>query len=150
MNSSRRREEPAPPVIEIGAFLVLGSGNAGHEIFSLQRELLALMCPSVLPMSKPSPLTQFSDHLFWDTPMESVDAGRNRKWLVKRVLEKGTKGDWDRLLGLYGKDGVAEAVRGMRSLEKKPFRFACAMLDLEPNECRCYTNRLSHVTHWTY
>lgn len=101
-------------------------------------------------MAKPSPVAKFSEHLFWDTPVESVDVERHRKWLVRRVLEKGTKADWDRLLRLYGKAAVGDAVKTMRSLEKKSFRFACAILDLEPTECRCYTNRLSHATHWNY
>ena len=101
-------------------------------------------------MAKPSPIAKFSEHLFWDTPVASVDVERHRKWLVKRVLEKGTKADWDRLLSLYGKAAVGDAVRTMRSLEKKAFRFACAILDLETTECRCYTNRLSRATHWNY
>ena len=101
-------------------------------------------------MANPDPVAKFSKHLFWDTPIESVQVEKHRKWLVKRVLEKGRKSDWDQLLSLYGKTGVAEAVRTMRSLEKRAFRFACAMLDIEPSECTCYTNRLSHATHWNY
>ncbi len=101
-------------------------------------------------MANSSTIAKFSKHLFWDTSVESVDVERHRKWLVKRVLEKGTKEDWDRLLSLYGKAEIAGAIRTMRSLEKKSLSFACAVLDLEPTECRCYTNRLSHATHWNY
>ena len=101
-------------------------------------------------MAEPSPVAQFSEHLFWDTPVENVDIEKHRSWLVKRVLEKGTKEDWDRLLSLCGKTAIGEAVKTMRSLEKRAFYFACAMLDLEPTECRCYTNRLFHATHSNY
>ncbi len=89
-----------------------------------------------------------SGHLFWDTPVENVDVERHRRWLVNRVLEKGTWQDWNRLLQLYGKEGVRDAVKSMRSLEKKAFRFACAVLDIEPSDCRCFTNTRSRAGHW--
>lgn len=82
--------------------------------------------------------------------MESVDFDKHRSWLVKRVLEKGSKQDWDQLQKFYGKPAIAESVKTMRSLEKRAHSFACAMLDLQPTECRCYTNRQSHATHWNY
>lgn len=101
-------------------------------------------------MNSQNSILDFSPHLFWDTPQESVELENHRQWLVKRVLEKGTLADWNHLLSLYDKEGIRESVRSMRSLEKKALSFACAVLDLNQTELRCFINRSSQATHWNY
>jgi len=94
--------------------------------------------------------SEFSAHLFWDVDSNTVDLLKHRKWLIKRVLEKGTREDWNKVLKHYGKDGVREAVRGMRSLEKKALSFTCVVLELDQSELQCSINRSFHATHWNY
>lgn len=90
----------------------------------------------------------FSPHLFWD--VESIDLERNRKWLVKRVLEKGELADWQLLKQLYNREQLRQAVRTMRSLEKRALAFACAVLDIDQTKTRCFMNQSSQATHWNY
>ena len=95
-------------------------------------------------------MTHFSPHLFWDTPRENVDLPEHRNWLVKRVLEKGFLHDWRHLLKLLGKTQIREAITELRDLEDRARSFACAVLDLDQTQLRCYKNRSSQSTPWPY
>ncbi len=92
--------------------------------------------------------SDFSSHLFWDVDVSSVDLEKNRAWLVRRVLEKGLLKDWLLLKKCYSKNELREAVTSLRSLEKKATSFACATLDLDRTQLRCYTNKQSQATPW--
>ena len=58
--------------------------------------------------------------------------------------------DWQLLRQVFDDDQLRSAVKALRSLEKKATSFACAILDLEQTELRCYKNRQSQDTHWNY
>lgn len=94
--------------------------------------------------------SDFSLLLFWDVAVDGVDLVQHRPWLVRRVLEKGTRKDWNLLLRLYPQEEIRDAVRQLRSLEKKAAAFACAVLDLEQTDLRCFKNRQSQHAHWAY
>ncbi len=101
-------------------------------------------------MTRDIQASDFSPILFWDVAMDSVDLEKHRPWLVKRVLEKGTREDWNLLVRLYQHNGIREAVKQLRSLEEKAASFACAVLKLEQTDLRCSKNRQSPHTHWAY
>lgn len=92
----------------------------------------------------------FSDHLFWDVDRESLEVGKHRGWLTRRVLEKGTLADWELLLEVYGKEEVGDAVKQLPGLEKKALSYACAVLNLNRSELRCSTRTSSQATLWNY
>ena len=46
---------------------------------------------------------QLSPGLFWDVDQKKVDTKKNARWLVERVLQRGTWEDWLLLRDLYGK-----------------------------------------------
>ncbi len=46
---------------------------------------------------------QLSPYLFWDVDQKEVDTKKNARWLVERVLQRGTWEDWLLLRDLYGK-----------------------------------------------
>ncbi len=92
----------------------------------------------------------FSSHLFWDVDLASIDLEKNRKWLVKRVLEKGELPDWKLLKQTYDREELREAVMTMRSLERRALSFACAVLEIDQTKTRCFMNLSSQATHWSY
>jgi hypothetical protein len=95
-------------------------------------------------------MNDFSPHLFWDTDPDQVDLEKNRTWLVRRVLEKGLWSDWKLLLQLLGKDQIRTAIQNMRHLEDRATSFACAVLNLERSELRCFTQKSSQSIPWNY
>jgi hypothetical protein len=95
-------------------------------------------------------MESFSDHLFWDVDRSSVDLPKNAVWLTQRVLEKGYWSDWKYLVSLLGKEEIIESVKQMRSLENKALSFVCCVFEIDKNELRCYKNKQSLSTHWSY
>ncbi len=58
-------------------------------------------CPIVFRMDER--IGRLSAQLFWDVDQSLVDAGKNGRWLVERVLQRGTWEDWLILREIYGK-----------------------------------------------
>jgi len=55
-----------------------------------------------------------SPQLFWDTDPELVDTEKNARWLIERVVQRGTWEDWLLLGERYGKDGLRSYIPALR------------------------------------
>jgi hypothetical protein len=95
-------------------------------------------------------VNELSPYLFWDVDQANISLEKHQNWLVKRVLEKGTRRDWLVLKKMLSKKQLRESVKSLRSLEKKAASYACAVLEINSEELRCYTEKQSLSTHWPY
>ncbi len=71
--------------------------------------------------------------LFWD--VESVDAQKNGKFVIERILNFGDEDDFRWALKFYGKDKIAETVLTSRNLNKKSLAFWCGYFNLDEKQC---------------
>jgi hypothetical protein len=46
---------------------------------------------------------KLSQQLFWDVDQRTVDIKKNERWLVERVLQRGSWEDWMTIREAYGK-----------------------------------------------
>ena len=83
-------------------------------------------------------VNELSEHLFWDVDRATVDPTKHAAWLVKRVLEYGLWRDWQLLVSMFGKPGLACLVTELRCLDPKAFAFCRAWFQLPPESFRCY------------
>lgn len=90
-------------------------------------------------------MLQFSDHLFWDTDRTKVDVEQHAPWLIKRVLEYGLWADFCLLIEQYGKNGIAEAVTQLRTLNPRSRRFCEVFFRLSPSSFRCLKPNVSRL-----
>lgn len=51
-------------------------------------------------------IRRLSPQLFWDVDPEKVDTKKNARWLIERVIQRGTWEDWLLIIELYGKSGL--------------------------------------------
>lgn len=69
----------------------------------------------------------FRKVLFWDTNYDRLDWNRNKRPIIRRIMERGDEWDIIRLVNYYGKQTVEEALRGyethLPSFEKNRKRF---------------------------
>lgn len=49
-----------------------------------------------------------SPSLFWDVDQSKVDAEKNARWLIERVLQRGTWENWLIIKRLYDKPALQE------------------------------------------
>ena len=60
--------------------------------------------------------------MFWDVDQALVDVSQNGRWLVERVLQRGTWEDWLVIREIYGKSGLRQLMPSLR-LDPKSANF---------------------------
>ena len=83
----------------------------------------------------------FSYILFWDADPADLDFVRNRRYVVQRVLERGTVSDLGKIFRLYGMSGVVEMAKTLRALEPRALSFVACIANEPRENFRCYTQR---------
>ena len=95
-------------------------------------------------------IEDFSPHLFWDADPADLDFSKHRKYVVQRVLERGTLDDMRHMFSMYGFDNVVATSKTLRSLDPVSFSFI-VNLSGQPREAfRCYTLKQSSQAPWIY
>ena len=95
-------------------------------------------------------IEDFSPNLFWDADPADLDFSTHRKYVVQRVLERGTLDDMRHMFSMYGFDNVVATSKTLRSLDPVSFSFI-VNLSGQPREAfRCYTLKQSSQAPWIY
>lgn len=92
----------------------------------------------------------FSENLFWDADPSDLDFDRNRRYVVQRVLERGTVDDLGKVFRLYGMNGVVETAKTLRTLEPRALSFVACIANEPKENFRCYTQKQSSQAPWIY
>ena len=92
----------------------------------------------------------FSDNLFWDADPSDLDFDRNRRYVVQRVLERGTVNDLRVVFHLYGLSQVIATAKSLRTLEPKALSFIACVANEPREHFRCYTQKQSFQAPWIY
>ncbi len=87
--------------------------------------------------------------LFWEYDFEHINWQKEASGIIERVIERGTREEWDELVKFYGKEKVmAELKSDIRFLIDEVMKDACDYFKLKPEELLCYTWKQSHPRHW--
>lgn len=89
-----------------------------------------------------------SKHLFWDLSAEPSDWDRYSRFVVERVLARGTMADWHEIRRYYGLERVKKEAMNARYLDRKTLGFCSAYFNIPREEFRCCTERLSRPQLW--
>ncbi len=92
----------------------------------------------------------FSENLFWDADPSDLDLGRNRRYVVQRVLERGTVDDMRTAFRIYGLQEVIATAKTLRTLEPKALSFIACVANEPREHFRCYTQKRSLQAPWIY
>lgn len=76
----------------------------------------------------------FSQHLFWDTPIEKIDNEKHKNYIIERVLSRGLLEDFYFLLQLYTSEEITNAVKKSKMLDKKTINFCSHYFKIPINE----------------
>ena len=92
----------------------------------------------------------FSENLFWDVDSSQLDLQRNKKYVVQRVLERGSIDDLRLAFEIYGMSGVVATAKTLRTLEPKALSFVACIANEPKDNFRCYTRKQSSQAPWIY
>ncbi|WP_442846434.1 helix-turn-helix transcriptional regulator [Leeuwenhoekiella sp. H156] len=60
-------------------------------------------------------LKRFRKALFWDTQLDRIDWNKNKRAVIKRVLERGNKQEIEELIKYYGKQTISKVVQSIKT-----------------------------------
>ena len=92
----------------------------------------------------------FSPNLFWDAEPADLDFSKHMKYVVQRVLERGTLDDMRHMFSMYGFDNVVATSKTLRSLDPVSFSFIVNLSGQPKESFRCYTLKQSSQAPWIY
>lgn len=84
---------------------------------------------------------QLSSSLFWDVDISEIDDEKNKRFIIQRVLERGTHNDWILINKRYSLQGIVQEAMQMRSLEPKALSYIAIMGNVPKEEFRCYKSK---------
>ncbi|MCU0425280.1 MAG: hypothetical protein MUF71_06600 [Candidatus Kapabacteria bacterium] len=86
---------------------------------------------------------QLSPALFWDVRPETIDWDAHARFVIERVLTRGTLEDWRTIVRFYGLERLAQEVVQMRSLDRQTLAFCSVVFDIPKEQFRCYNNSIT-------
>lgn len=93
---------------------------------------------------------KISKYLFWDTNYSEIDWQKNARYVIERVLTRGTLEDWKSLKEFYGLNKIKEEIVNSRSLDKITLNFCSDFFQIPKAQFRCYIKAQSSQTPLNY
>ena len=90
----------------------------------------------------------FSPNLFWDVNPATVNLDQHKKYVICRVLQRGTLDDWKLLCRKWPVAAIVEVAQTLRSLDLKTMAFLCAIGQVPRESFRCFTPTSSPQSLW--
>ncbi len=87
--------------------------------------------------------------LFWDWRFSEIDWKKSYRSVIERVLERGTKKEWEELIRFYGKPTIITALKTeIKFLPNHIIDDASNYFNIAKEEMACYVRKQSRNGHW--
>ena len=87
---------------------------------------------------QPLALERLSPHLFWDVDIATLDLQQHTRFIIRRVMDRGSLSDVKSLWRYYGATAVKEAMISARSLDPRTLAFCANQFRLPRKEFRAF------------
>ena len=77
--------------------------------------------------------------LFWDTQASNIDTEQNARFIIERIITRGTFQNWKLLLDYYGHDRVLKEALMIRTLDPKSLCYLSVFFNVEETKFRCFS-----------
>ena len=79
------------------------------------------------------------DRLFWDTDLSTLDFKAHARFIIQRVIQRGSLEDWVSIKQHYGLEFIKQEIVLMRHLDPKTLNFFSGYFGIEKEKFRCYS-----------
>ena len=90
------------------------------------------------------------NYLFWDIELNSLDFKKNARFIIQRVIQKGSLKDWISIKEFYGIDFIKQEILMIRDLDLKTLQFFSTYFGIDKNNFRCFSIQQSNHKHFNY
>jgi hypothetical protein len=74
---------------------------------------------------------ELNDALFWDVPIEKVQADTHKRLIITRVLTRGNLFEFSSIFQLYGKDTIIDCALSSISLSPKTVKLLSDLFQID-------------------
>ena len=97
--------------------------NVDEDYFMLLQASYDVKITAASEMKNTPNLNNIRKVIFWDTTIDKIDWEKNKKAIIKRVLERGNKTEINEIISFYGKEAISNEIKSYKkshlpSLEK--------------------------------
>jgi hypothetical protein len=97
-------------------------------------------------MDKP----QLSKQAFWDVNMDSINYEKHARYVMEKVIDRGSLDDFIALRKFYGDKKIRKEIVNANWIGDKEIYFCCAIFDLKPENFKCYIKKQLNPELWVY
>ena len=88
--------------------------------------------------------------LFWDVDYTAIQWQKNYRFVIERVLERGTFDEWQEIKRYYGLEKIKEAALQARWLDNTTLSFCSNYLRIPKEQFRCYILKSLNPAPWVF
>ena len=92
----------------------------------------------------------FDRRIFWDVNFDTLDYDKRARFVIERVFERGDVDDIRQCRRYYGDEKIREILTTAKWLSKKTVYLACAVLDNDLSDYKCYNLAQLNPQLWHY
>jgi hypothetical protein len=89
-------------------------------------------------------------YLFWDIDEKSLDFNEHARFIIQRVIQKGSLKEWRLIKSFYGIEKIKQEILMMRHLDVKTLHFFSTYFEIDKNKFRCFSIQPSNHGHFNY
>lgn len=89
-----------------------------------------------------------SKQAFWDVDMEKIDYEKNARYVMEKVINRGSFEDIITIKKFYGDIRIRKEIVNAGWLGDKEIYFCCAIFDLKPTDFQCYIKKQLNPQLW--
>jgi len=89
-------------------------------------------------------------YLFWDIDINSLDFQKNARYIIQRVIQRGSLQDWKTIRNFYGIDLIKKEILLMKNLDSKTLNFFSIYFGINKEDFRCFSIQQSTQKHFNY
>lgn len=93
---------------------------------------------------------ELSKQAFWDVDMDNIDYQKNARFVMEKVIDRGSLEDFVAIRKFYGDEKIKKEIVNARWIGDKEIYFCCAVFNLEPKDFRCYIQKQLNPELWVY
>lgn len=93
---------------------------------------------------------ELSKQAFWDVDMATIDYQKHARYVIEKVVDRGSLEDFISLKKFYGDSTIRKEIVNVNWIGDKEIYFCCAIFDLEPKDFKCYTKKQLNPQLWVY
>jgi hypothetical protein len=91
-----------------------------------------------------------SKQAFWDVNMDTIDYKKHARYVMEKVIDRGSFEDFIALRKYYGDEKIKKEIVNVNWIGDKEIYFCCAIFDLELKDFKCYTKKQLNPELWVY